>query len=57
VPVEETEKWVGEWKAKFGEQSASLAVEEGDHGFDHDVKLETEWVKRGLEGVTKAWLG
>jgi dipeptidyl aminopeptidase/acylaminoacyl peptidase len=57
VPVEETEKWVGEWKGKFGEQSVVIALEEGDHGFDHDVTLETSWVKSGLEEVTKVWLG
>lgn len=56
VPHEGTEKFVRLWKEKFGEESIEGYFLEGDHGVDEHETLETEWLKAGLEKVTKAWL-
>jgi acetyl esterase/lipase len=57
VPHEETERFVREWKAKFGEERALGVFEPGEHGFDGEATLETEWLKDGLKEVTREWLG
>ena len=33
-----------------------LVVRAGDHGFDAKASLEDQWLKEGLEKVTKLWL-
>jgi acetyl esterase/lipase len=57
VPASETEKFLGAWKEKFGDNSAIGKFEKGEHGFDGEASLETSWMKDGLVGVTKAWIG
>ncbi|KUJ17425.1 alpha/beta-hydrolase [Mollisia scopiformis] len=57
VPCEQSEQFLKEWKAKFGEDSAIGEFQEGEHGFDGESSLEDEWMQRGLTGVTKAWIG
>ncbi|KAF4631454.1 hypothetical protein G7Y89_g6673 [Cudoniella acicularis] len=57
VPCAETVKFVETWKGKFGEESAVVATIDGDHGCDATSTLEDEWLKAGLTGVTKAWIG
>ena len=56
VPCEETRRFVKEWKEKFGEERATGVFESGEHGFDGEATLETEWLKDGLKEVTKQWL-
>ncbi|KAH6665827.1 Alpha/Beta hydrolase protein [Halenospora varia] len=56
VPPEETVKFVEAWKEKFGGEGVVGTFVKGDHGFDSEDKLDAEWLKPGLEGVTKAWL-
>lgn len=57
VPCEQSVQFVKEWQDKFGKKKAIGEFQEGEHGFDAEAKLEDEWMQRGLEGVTKAWLG
>ncbi|KAL0938098.1 uncharacterized protein CTRU02_207829 [Colletotrichum truncatum] len=33
-----------------------LAVRPGEHGFDHDAKIDEPWMAEGLEKLVKAWL-
>ncbi|GKT45857.1 putative carboxymethylenebutenolidase [Colletotrichum spaethianum] len=33
-----------------------LEVREGEHGFDHNAKIDDGWMKDGLSGLLKAWL-
>jgi acetyl esterase/lipase len=57
VPCEESKKFVGAWEEKFGKGSAVGKFESGEHGFDGHATLQTLWMKEGLVGVTKAWIG
>lgn len=57
VPCEQSVRYLGEWKDKFGEESAIGEFQDGEHGFDGEAKLEDKWMQRGLKGVTKAWIG
>jgi acetyl esterase/lipase len=57
VPCEESRKFVGAWEEKFGKGSVVGKFEPGEHGFDGQADLETPWMKEGLAGVTKAWVG
>ncbi|RDW84505.1 hypothetical protein BP6252_02095 [Coleophoma cylindrospora] len=57
VPCEETTTAVEAWKERFGDDKAYAVLESGDHGFDINATLETDWLAKGLEMVTKQWLG
>ncbi|KAE8449662.1 hypothetical protein EG329_007992 [Mollisiaceae sp. DMI_Dod_QoI] len=58
VPWEQSVRFLGEWKGRFGEGSAVGEWREGEHGFDGTATVEgDEWLRRGLEGVTRKWLG
>ena len=57
VPWEETKKFLSSWHDKFGKESAIGKFEHGDHGFDGEATLETQWLQEGLIGVSKAWVG
>jgi acetyl esterase/lipase len=57
VPCEESKKFVSAWEGKFGKGSVLGKFESGEHGFDGSASLETPWMKEGLAGVTKAWIG
>jgi len=57
VPCEHSERFVELWSSKFGGHRVKGAFEDGEHGFDSEATLDTEWLKNGLLGVTKAWLG
>lgn len=57
VPCKDSEKFVKLWESKFGKAKVRGAFEDGEHGFDADVLVETPWMKEGLVEVTKAWLG
>lgn len=56
VPWEGTEKFANTWKEKFGDDSIYAYFAPGDHGLDTYETMETEWLKKGLDAVTKAWL-
>jgi acetyl esterase/lipase len=56
VPCEDSVKFVELWASKFGERKVKGVFEDGEHGFDGEATLETEWLKNGLVEVTKAWL-
>lgn len=57
VPCSHSVKLFEAWKAKFGDESVVAKFESGEHGFDGEASLETPWMKDGLVGVTKAWIG
>jgi acetyl esterase/lipase len=57
VPCEETKRFLSSWLEKFGPESGVGRFMSGDHGLDAEWNLETPWMKEGLVGVTKAWLG
>ncbi|KAK2771989.1 carboxylesterase 3 [Colletotrichum kahawae] len=56
VPVEGTRKFVAHLKTVDPSSHVHLAIQPGDHGFDSNAKLEDEWLAKGLQGVTDAWL-
>ncbi len=56
MPCKDSEKFVKLWESKFGKAKVKGAFEDGEHGFDADVSVETLWMKEGLVEVTKAWL-
>ena len=57
VPCSEARQFLGEWKQKFGEKKGIGKFMPGEHGFDSETTLETEWIREGLAEVTKAWIG
>ncbi|KAF3805050.1 hypothetical protein GCG54_00005795 [Colletotrichum gloeosporioides] len=56
VPVEGTRKFVARLKTVDPSSHVHLAIRPGDHGFDSSAKLGDEWLAKGLQGVTDAWL-
>jgi len=57
VPWEGTKKFAKMWSEKFGSQSIYSHFASGDHGFGDKDPLGSDWLQKGLAGVTKAWLG
>jgi len=57
VPCEESERFIELWSSRFGAHATKGAFEDGEHGFDGEASLESEWLKDALVGVTEAWLG
>ncbi len=57
VPCDESVEFVKAWGNKFGGEKVIGKFETGDHGFDVETTLETPWLKDGLAGVSKAWIG
>jgi len=57
VPWEGTKKFAKMWGDKFGSQSLYSHFASGDHGFGDTDPLGSDWLQKGLAGVTKAWLG
>jgi len=55
VPVEGTRIFEKTLRALHPQTNARFVYEEGEHGFDRDASLETEWLKRGLEQVGIYW--
>ena len=56
VPCGEAKQFVEAWKLKFGEEKGIGKFVPGEHGFDSETTLETEWMKEGLAEVAKAWI-
>jgi acetyl esterase/lipase len=56
VPFVGTQRFAREWEEKFGKDSITATFRPGDHGVGNQDSLEEPWLKKGLEGVTKAWL-
>lgn len=57
VPCDEAQRFVEKWADKFGKGSVVGKFVDGDHGFDAETSLDDPWMKEGLAGVTKAWIG
>ncbi len=56
VPVKGSVRFVEEYRKRFGDEAVHFYTGPGEHGFDNEVALETEWLREGLEKVTGAWL-
>lgn len=56
VEVQQTEVFVGKLKEVLPEGRVLVKYEHGDHGFDAPARLETPWLKEGLEFVSVDWL-
>ncbi|MCJ1251764.1 hypothetical protein MMC30_009002 [Trapelia coarctata] len=57
VPVEGSERFVEAFKGKHPETPVWLNVQPGDHGFDGEATLETEWLREDVAFVVEHWLG
>jgi acetyl esterase/lipase len=57
VPCAGTQEFARRWAEKFGKESVKATFMPGDHGVGDKDGLEEPWLKQGLEGVTRAWLG
>lgn len=57
VPVEGTECFVQLLRQKAPYIRVDLHIQDGDHGFDMDATMETEWLKRGLAMTSMYWIG
>lgn len=55
--VEDSEEFVEKSEKKLGKGSAELVIQDGDHGFDVKVELDTEWLAEALKKPTELWLG
>jgi acetyl esterase/lipase len=56
VPWDGTKKFANMWREKFGEESIHSHFASGDHGYGDQDALNSDWLQKGLAGVTKAWL-
>lgn len=57
VPSEGTEKFVEKLNYVLPGAKVLLKIEDGNHGFDSGVEVETPWMKEGLNFMTHEWLG
>ncbi|RYP52431.1 hypothetical protein DL768_002397 [Monosporascus sp. mg162] len=57
VPVEGSIKLSDKLRDVDPNLKFRLAVEEGDHGFDANAKIDDEWMANGLRDLLSAWLG
>lgn len=56
VPVAGSERFVDAFKKKHPSTPVKLSLHSGDHGFDGEASLETEWLKEDVEFITRHWL-
>jgi hypothetical protein len=56
VPAYIAERFADVFTQRFGADQIELFIGPGEHGFDYEVTLETPWLKKGLEKVTREWL-
>lgn len=56
VPVAGSERFVEALKKKHPSTPVRLDLQPGDHGFDGEATLETEWLKEDVAFITKHWL-
>lgn len=56
VPVVGSERFVEAFKKKHPSTPVKLSIHSGDHGFDGEARLDTEWLKEDVEFITKHWL-
>lgn len=56
VPVVGSERFVEAFKKKHPSTPVKLSLHSGDHGFDGEATLETEWLKEDVDFITKYWL-
>ncbi|KAJ4169060.1 hypothetical protein NW754_010992 [Fusarium falciforme] len=56
VPVEGSLKLAEKLKEFDPDLPFTLAVREGEHGFDATSSIDEQWMKDGLEGLVSAWL-
>lgn len=56
VPREASENFVGKLRHRRPKAQVRYVVRPGDHGFDADSTLDTDWLKEGLSQVSRAWL-
>lgn len=57
VPFEGSQRFFDLVREKAPDAIIKLHGKDGDHGFDFATTLETDWLKDGLETISKAWLG
>jgi acetyl esterase/lipase len=55
VPVEGTHAFEKRLRELHPTIKANFVYEQGEHGFDRDASLETDWLQKGLEEVGKYW--
>ena len=56
VPVEESERLVELYRKKHPNTPVRLNIQSGDHGFDGEATLETEWLKKDMAFIVEHWL-
>ncbi|KAF9871985.1 hypothetical protein CkaCkLH20_10617 [Colletotrichum karsti] len=56
VPVVGSRRLEAKVKEVDPELDFHLAVRPGEHGFDHESKIDEEWMAEGLERIVKSWL-
>lgn len=56
VPFEGSERFFNLVREKAPDAIIKFHGQDGDHGFDFATTLETDWLKEGLETISKAWL-
>lgn len=55
VPVEGSRAFANKAEELHPNANIQLTLEPGEHGFDAEAKLETTWLKDGLEWVSHFW--
>ncbi|MCJ1432527.1 hypothetical protein MMC27_001884 [Xylographa pallens] len=56
VPVGESERLVEVFRNKYPNTPVRLNIQSGDHGFDGEATLETEWLKKDINFIVEHWL-
>ncbi|CAG8903137.1 unnamed protein product [Penicillium egyptiacum] len=57
VPFEGSQRFFNLVREQAPDAIIKFHGRDGDHGFDFAATLETDWLKEGLEVISKAWLG
>jgi dienelactone hydrolase len=57
VPVRDVEKFIKRAKDVFGDEKIVFTVEEGEHGFDGDLRFEeVAWLQETFKVSIESWL-
>lgn len=56
VPIDGSKKFVAALKKAQPDYYCKFEQKPGEHGFDHDTKIDEEWVAEGMAPLLKEWL-